>query len=43
MKSRWPLSIDNHGGFRLVDVHRNVVVVGERFDVTIWDIEDCLQ
>jgi hypothetical protein len=34
-KSRWRKdSIDNHGGFRLLDGYTNNIVVGERFDLT---------
>jgi hypothetical protein len=34
-RSRWRAnSIDNHGGFMLVDRHLNAVVAGERFNMT---------
>jgi hypothetical protein len=44
-KSRWRLdSIDNHGGFQIVDPYRNAIVAGERFDMTAEEvIEFCQQ
>lgn len=40
-KSRWRCdSIDNHGGFMLVDPYRNAVVDGARFDLTAQDVLD---
>ncbi len=42
-KSRWRRnSVDNLGGFMLVDPHLNAVVAGERFDMSAEDaIEYC--
>jgi hypothetical protein len=38
-KSRWRLdSIDNYGGFRIVDPYRNAVVAGERFDMSAEEV-----
>ena len=40
-KSRWRAnSIDNHGGFMLVDPMKNWVVRGSRFDLSAQDILD---
>ena len=34
-RTRWRYdSIDNFGGYRLIDVHHNAVVDGSRFDLT---------
>jgi hypothetical protein len=39
-KSRWRRdSIDNYGGFALVD-ERNYIVAGERFDLSAEDVID---
>jgi hypothetical protein len=35
-------NIDNLGQFRLVDAERNLIILGERFDATLDDIEDYL-
>ena len=38
-KSRWRRdTIDNFGGFRLVDPWRNLVVYGVRFDLTAEEV-----
>jgi hypothetical protein len=38
-KSRWRRdTIDNHGGYRLIDPYRNYVVAGCRFDLTAADV-----
>jgi hypothetical protein len=38
-QSRWRLgSIDNHGGFMLIDPWRNLCVAGERFDMSPEDV-----
>jgi len=38
-KSRWRRdSVDNHGGFMLVDSYNNNVVAGARFDMTADDV-----
>jgi hypothetical protein len=40
-KSRWrrvPGSLDNYGGFMLVDLYGNYVVAGEKFDMTAEDV-----
>jgi hypothetical protein len=38
-RSRWRLgSIDNFGGYRLVDPDGNWVVAGERFDMSAEDV-----
>ena len=40
-KSRWRAdSIDNLGGFMLIDAYRNEVVDGARFDLTAQDVID---
>jgi hypothetical protein len=38
-KSRWRLgSIDNYGGFRLIDLYTNCAVEGVRFDLSAEDV-----
>jgi hypothetical protein len=40
----WLNSIDNYGGFRIVDPYFNAVVAGERFDMSAEQvIEFCQQ
>jgi hypothetical protein len=41
-KSRRALSLDNFGGYMLIDVNTNAVVAGPRFDLSLDDIEDWL-
>jgi hypothetical protein len=42
-KSRWRAgTVDNRGRFMLIDPHRNLVVAGERFNMTAQEvIERC--
>jgi hypothetical protein len=42
-KSRAQLSLDNHGGYMLVDIDRNWIVVGERFDLSLDGVESWLE
>ena len=43
-KSNWRKdSIDNLGGYQVVDDSRNVVVDGARFDCTLADVEACIR
>jgi hypothetical protein len=38
-KSRWRANtVDNHGGFRVVDLHNNLIVAGERYDLSANDV-----
>jgi hypothetical protein len=38
-KSRWRRdTVDNHGGYRLIDPYQNYVVAGCRFDLTAADV-----
>ena len=37
--SRLPLHTDNRGKFQLIESDRNMVVLGERFDASLDDIE----
>jgi hypothetical protein len=37
--SRKPLDMDNGGQFQLIESYRNMVVLGERFDASLDDIE----
>jgi hypothetical protein len=38
-KSRWRLNtIDNHGGFMVVDPFNNLIVAGERYDLSARDV-----
>ena len=40
-KSRWrAYSIDNYGGFMLVDPGRNIPVAGPRYDMTAEEVID---
>jgi hypothetical protein len=39
-KSRGRLTIDNYGGFMLVNPYNNSVVSGERFDLTAQQVID---
>ena len=39
-KSRRGLSLDNHGGYQIVDVNLNGVAAGSRFELTL---EDCAE
>jgi hypothetical protein len=40
-KSRWRRdSVDNYGGFRLVDLYSNCVEAGVRFDLSAQDVID---
>ena len=42
-KSRWHRgSIDNAGGYRIIDPHYNSIVAGERWQLTIEDVEGIL-
>ena len=41
-KSRASLSIDNKGGYMIVDIN-NCVVAGEKFDLTLSDVEEFLE
>ena len=38
-KSRRALSLDNHGEFRLVDPATNFIVAGEKYNLTLDDVE----
>jgi hypothetical protein len=42
-KSRKPLSVDNQGGFMLVDAYTNNVVAGVRFDFSAEEIINFLE
>ena len=35
-------NVDDHGGYRLVEMRRNAVVAGERFDLTLDEVEGWL-
>jgi len=37
-KSRRQISMDNHGGFTLIDPYRNWIVAGERYDLSPDDV-----
>jgi hypothetical protein len=38
-KSRWRRgSVDNHGGFMIIDPYRNSIVAGDRFDMSAQDV-----
>lgn len=40
-KSRRHQSLDNFGGYMLVDPERNLVVAGSRFELTAQEVVDC--
>ena len=40
--SRLPLHTDNRGKFQLIELDRRMVVLGERFDASLDDIETYL-
>lgn len=42
VKSRKNTSVDNLGGYMIVDTKSNGVIKGSRFDMTLDDIEDYL-
>jgi len=42
-KSRARFSSDNHGEYMLIDAERNFVVLGERFNATLEDIQTYLE
>ena len=37
------LSLNNQGGYRIIDPYRNWIVAGERFDLDLDDVEEFLQ
>ncbi len=40
-KSRWRRdSVDNHGGFQIINPFYNAIVAGVRFDLTLEDLEE---
>lgn len=42
IKCRKPISIDNMGGYALVDLYTNAVVAGSRFELSLEDVLDYL-
>ena len=38
-KSRGGESIDDRGGYRIVDAQRNAIEAGERFDLSLEEVE----
>lgn len=41
-KSRKRISLDNFGGYMIVDQHINCVVAGSRFDLSAENVQDFL-
>lgn len=41
-KSRRQISLDNFGGYMIVDLYENYVVRGRRFELNLSDVEDFL-
>ena len=39
IKSRTAHSVDNNGSYRIVDMYTNVVQAGERFDLSLEDVQ----
>jgi hypothetical protein len=42
-RSRWQLSVDNDGGYMLVDSESNSVAAGSRFELSLDDVEAFLK
>ena len=42
-KSSAPVSIDNFGGYMIIDANINAVVSGSRYDLSLDDIENFLK
>jgi hypothetical protein len=40
-ESRTGLHVENHVRFLLVEHHRNVIVLGERYEATLADMDTC--
>lgn len=39
-RSRWRLgSIDNFGGFQIIELNRNYIAAGEKFNLSLDDVE----
>lgn len=41
-KSKKPISPDNLGGYMIVDIYDNCVVLGSRYELTLDDVRDFL-
>jgi hypothetical protein len=41
-KSRWQLGSDNLGGYQILDMTRNLVVLGNRFELDLDDVQNFL-
>lgn len=39
---RGPTHVDDRGGWRIIDLERTAVVAGERFDLSLDDVESFL-
>lgn len=39
-KSRKPISLDNHGGYMIIDASSNTVVCGSCYELTLDDVVD---
>jgi hypothetical protein len=35
--------LDDHGGYRIIDADRNYIVAGEKFNLTLDDVDDYLR
>jgi hypothetical protein len=42
-KSRSMISLDNHGGFMVIDLNRKLILAGQRFDLSLDDVEAYLK
>lgn len=42
-KSRKPISIDNLGGYMIVDFYTNCAVCGSRYELSLDDVSDWLK
>jgi hypothetical protein len=42
-KSRWRLgSIDNLGGYQIIEPNRNLIILGSRYELDLDDVQDFL-
>ncbi len=42
-KSRKPISLNNRGGYMIVDLSLNAVIAGEQYDLSLEDIEEWMK
>ena len=42
-KSRASISVDNHGGYQVLEARQNVVIAGRRFDLSLEDVAEWIR